>query len=286
MNRTLLLIVFLFFTGVSSAQIATTADGNWQDGATWGGTAPDNLNLNSNATINHKVVLVGDLHLTAQITLTVNDILVIYGNVYMDNNKSQITLNGGGSLLVYGTFTCDNPNQVVLVSGDLLITGLLTITNSQGHDNIDIQGGGRVFATGGITGTSVSGTIYETLPTDPNDPINVLNGTYSATQSFILPSDQISGCDGDIVYIQWKNLLSFWFSYQMLITSPNLASPLVLVDTTSGVTEINAYLQLKKAYDGGTLIGRWYFLGAAFYDETSPINVSSAPTTGIIQRVP
>ena len=296
MNRIFFLTVSLLcISSTLFGQYSTTADGNWQDGATWGGSAPNNLNLNSNTTINHKVVLVGDLHLTAQITLTVNDVLIIYGNVYMDNNKSKITLSGGGSLLVYGTFTVDNPNQVVLVSGDLLITGLLTITNSQGHDNINIQGGGRVFATGGIAGSSVSGKIYETLPSDPNDPINVIDGQYELTDFYVMPAS-IEGCDGELISVVMNDLLTHTtflgldIGYSIVVKKNN-EPDIVLVDKVSQ-TSIGAVWRLDKNYNGGTIVGEEYIsvLGTWImwnnsYNESSLL-ISTTPTTGIIQRVP
>ena len=286
MKRTFLIVVFLLFAGSLSAQITTTSDGNWQDGATWGGSAPDNMNLNTNATINHKVVLVGDLHLTSLITLTVNDVLVIYGDVYLDNNKCQILLNSGASLVVYGNFTFDNPNQLVLVDGDLLITGQLTLTNSVGNTNLDINGG-RVFATGGVSGASVSGTVYNTLPTDPNDPINLIDAQYDVSQVYVLPAT-ISGCEGSSIAVRLQGLSTSLFLSFSIVVKKSGMSDIVLVDKASGFSSLGATWMLDRAYTGGYIEGEVYLFGVIYLYSInqSLLDISGVPVTNPIQRVP
>lgn len=82
-----------------------------------------------------------DFVLTNGNDLTVNDTLVIYGNLELKND-ADITVNSGGVLIIVGDF--DAKNKVDLaVGGTIVVTGNFSKNGSQGE--IVDNGGGCIF---------------------------------------------------------------------------------------------------------------------------------------------
>jgi hypothetical protein len=63
---------------------------------------------------------------------------------------------------------------------------------------------------------------------------------------------------------------------------------IVLVDKVCGFSSMGATWILDKSYNGGDIEGEGYLLGIVYWYSInhSMLEISSPPTTGIIQRVP
>ena len=103
------------------------------------------LSTNAQTTINTYTVwgiqgTTQDFVLTNNNNLTVNDTLVIYGNLELKND-ADITINSGGVLIIVGDF--DAKNKVDLaVGGTIVVTGNFSKNGSQGEI---LDNGGDVY---------------------------------------------------------------------------------------------------------------------------------------------
>ena len=118
--------LFLTFTGVFSQDYSSlnnyTCD--WETPSSWNPAwpVPQTIISGYNMTINGYIILNGSLSFTGSADiLTINDTLVVRGNLLLGNNN-DIIINDNGILIIQGSFTMNN-QTLVTANGYLIITG-------------------------------------------------------------------------------------------------------------------------------------------------------------------
>ena len=151
------LIVFCTFI-VAFAQ-TTTQDGSWQNNSNWNATYPGSgtdadgtLNL-TNQTINfYDYITLGSSVSRVNISAAnsnsngnfiVNDTLVIYGDVDFANKSMPLTVTSNGVLIIFGNLTMNNKISVDS-DGIIIVTGTFTMSGSSTQS--DYEGSGNVYA--------------------------------------------------------------------------------------------------------------------------------------------
>ena len=201
----ILLSIFILKPSSIFAQDSTLNNytGNWTDNASWvNGTNPGTSVLNVNVTINGNIKHNGDLDFKNS-DLTVNDTLIIFGDVSFGNN-ANLFISTGGVLIVYGNYT--SANQVsVTTGGYLIVTGTFTQSgsNNQGSFTID---GGSVYIYDPSPGIK-TGTGFTDLQCDPDCGYgdsaaltsDTISGLFSAGGYTITASGPTTFCSGGSV---------------------------------------------------------------------------------------
>lgn len=176
--RNLLILVIICLSVIESAigqtsySTLVSASGSWGTAANWTtppGRPPGEYNLNGNDNdvfyINGKIN-VGTTAANQDLTiskglLSVEDTLIIYGNLAVGNN-GDLTISNGGVLIVYGNVTI--ANQVTIAANSyFVIMGNLSKSGAQGSFTSDDYPS-NVFIGGTISGN------WST--TGPNDVLN------------------------------------------------------------------------------------------------------------------
>lgn len=112
--------------------------GTWTDNNTWvSGVSPGTTGINADIFIYGYVRRYGNLSFN-QGDLTVNDTLVIYGNLTLGNNSS-LFLSAGSILIVYGDYTSGNMVQVAN-GGIMVVTGSWIMNGSNNQGGFDNDG--------------------------------------------------------------------------------------------------------------------------------------------------
>jgi gliding motility-associated-like protein len=107
--------------------------GDWETPSSWNPVwpAPQTVISGNDITISGYIFLNGSLSFTGNGSLlTVNDTLVIRGDLLLGNNN-DILINDNGILIVQGNFTMNNQTHVT-ANGYLIITGDFTKNSAQG----------------------------------------------------------------------------------------------------------------------------------------------------------
>lgn len=170
MIKHFLLILSVFIATSSAFAQTSITDGTWESNATWNTASPGITNINRRTiTVGHKVYAGTGTYsgLTFSTSgggggpyiLTVNDTLIIYGNVTFSSNSMDLVINN--CMIVIGNLTLENKTDINS-GGTLVVTG-----------TIDKNGG-----TGSYSGT---GTVYA--------------GGYDSGADSYFPGD--TGTDGD-----------------------------------------------------------------------------------------
>jgi hypothetical protein len=200
------LLTFFCFSGFSQNTSNNNHTGQWESASSWSNSSwggpptgtPETTALTS-VTIYGYITRTGDIEFASG-TLTVNDTLVIIGNLSF-KNTSDLIINNGGILIIRGNLSTKNKIDIT-ANAYLIVTGAFTHTGSQGEINSDTIPA-KVFITGmppGMDGNVADcpgGTGYETgcnygnTGQDlQNDPISTFfNSTCSATPT----SPSVSG---------------------------------------------------------------------------------------------
>lgn len=161
-------VVFFFVLGLnSSAQVTTqavTKTGSfylWNTTANWVSNTPPNP---LNTLIDQPIVVNDYISRNGGLTfanigantdeIVINDTLVVYGDVFFDNNA--ISLRVEGLLIVFGNFRSDNKADIVN-NGTMLVTGNLTLNGGQQDYNDGNGAGGNLYVGGTIGGSSADG---------------------------------------------------------------------------------------------------------------------------------
>lgn len=168
------MLFFLFFIQQAFSQYnTTTAGGEWTDPAYWN-TAPSYTNVDNNVTIDHYIY--SNSSITYQTgggnkhSLTVNDTLIIYGNLTM-GSFDDVTVGAAGVLIIFGNFSAEN--QVNVGNGGYFVVLGDYNLDSGGSDHTN-TGDGSTYITGDVT---VPGG--DELDCDPNidDPCGFGDGS-------------------------------------------------------------------------------------------------------------
>lgn len=164
------IINILLFTAAyyAHAQKSTKDNytGEWTDNNSWvGGTAPNTSNLPSpddeDYTING-YINVGSYEANQNLTFrtnresydfTINDTLIVYGNVNFGNKAMNLIINSGGFLIILGDLNMDNRIDIA-ADGNIIVSGNFSKNGSQGS----FTGSGEFYAG------SYSGNAGELIP--------------------------------------------------------------------------------------------------------------------------
>ena len=131
--------LFISSTAFSQESTLNNYAGLWTDNTSWtSGSNPGVSGLKVDILINGFITRMGDLDFVNH-TLTVEDTLIIYGNVTFGSNANLVIANGG-IVIIYGDYTSGN-NVSVVAGGYLIVTGEFNQTGADNHGSFDIDGG-------------------------------------------------------------------------------------------------------------------------------------------------
>lgn len=191
-----LIIYFNVFSYGADYATNSSVSSNWTNAANWqtgGGFSgyPGCCNLNGSATdnfyINGKVTLNGagtPLLTVSKGTLIVNDTLIVYGNLRIENN-GDLEINDGAALIIYGDLSIANKvdiaaNAYLIIKGDFIKTGSAgqgSFISNDSPSKVFIEG--SIFTPGGF-GTGPNGVLECNTAvvgtTHPNSTCNYGNG--------------------------------------------------------------------------------------------------------------
>jgi len=160
-KRIILLIWLLYLSSQNGfSQPYSSKDnytGAWESPASWipEWTVPlndvngINITINGYITIDNSLIFKGSAN-----TLTINDTLVVKGNLTLENNN-DITINDNGILIVMGNLLINNSTDIV-VNGYLVVTGNVSKNGSSG----------TITSNDDPVKVYISGTIPAALTTD------------------------------------------------------------------------------------------------------------------------
>ncbi len=125
----------LFGPSVFSQNYSSVNDytGDWESPSSWNPAWPvpqttisgNDITINGYITINDSLSFTG----TGSV-LTINDTLVVKGNLFLGNNN-DIVINNNGILIVQGNISMNN-QSIITANGYLIVTGNFTKTGAQG----------------------------------------------------------------------------------------------------------------------------------------------------------
>lgn len=201
MERKITSLIALLIITFSYAQ-TSTVDGNWIDGATWGGSSPGYTGLN-NPTVNSYVISQAGLSFASvnALSLTVNDTLIVYGDVTFDAGKNNAAVNIGANnvVIIYGNLEMGKNSAGVNVAsgGVLVVTGAITAAGTE-HTST-ISGAGKVYSNN-PTGLNDSGISEGSVQT-----IDDLSGDgYSTIEDFV-DGGGVTPLPVDLLYFNTKS---------------------------------------------------------------------------------
>lgn len=191
MKFLLLLSFILLFYNISQGQFATIEDDakkvlRWEESANWkgapldgqpGGTLPNvdadskSITINGYVTREGNLTLLNDGNDPGQ-NFTVEDTLIVYGNVDFQNNSLDLVVNG--VMIVFGNLAINNQIDVGN-SGTLVVDGNFTFSGGQGDYTLPSSGRLFVLPPGTMGGNGAP-------PSSENRNINELDGGDSADQ--------------------------------------------------------------------------------------------------------
>lgn len=145
MKKYLITLLLVIFTLSLIAQTSDIGGGDWSDPNTWvEGNAPPYTNIREDIIIDSYIISNQTIEFAGggntRNDLTINDTLVIYGNLSMGLDDN-ITINTGGVLIVVGDFTAFNQVDLAL-GGVLVVTGEF---NKSGGDGDITDDGGDIY---------------------------------------------------------------------------------------------------------------------------------------------
>ena len=166
----ILVLSLLAFNSFSQEISKSNHEGDWTDNSSWtDNSAPGVTTINSNCIINGKITRTGNLDFNNG-DLTVNDTLLIFGNLVLGNN-ADLTVNSGGILIVFGDYTSGNMVYAV-AGGYLIVTGEFEMIGPDNQGSFDINGG-KVFILDTIPDIKTGPGYTDLQCPDPDDyPLN------------------------------------------------------------------------------------------------------------------
>jgi hypothetical protein len=223
------LLVFgcsVFASLVSTAQESTKNNhrGNWTTNSTWSDNSAVALtNINGqHVTINGYVsagsfgsnVTVSFSNDNSVHNFTVNDTLVVFGNMTFANKAMNLVIPAGGVLIVLGNFSSDN--KIDLSNGGILVvSGTATFGGAQSDYD---DNGGEFWPIGGTTGNPAATTAANNsgsfLANAPGSLINFVNnaGQFSLPIKLLNFQVSIRGNEKQVL-IEWATEKEDNFNY-------------------------------------------------------------------------
>jgi hypothetical protein len=182
--RNILLITLTLIVNSGFSQTTNGSGRDWTTGSIWsGGTYPGTLTGNALAVNSSSTIVIN--HYTSMGfyngtridptfgtggggSLTINDWLVIYGNVIFNNNALDLNISDGAVLVIFGNLTLNNKLDLD-ANGTLIVTGTISKGGSQG----EFTGSGKIYA-GAYSGPDIDAFIPGTVG-DGDDQQQVLD---------------------------------------------------------------------------------------------------------------
>ncbi len=239
----LLILLFFVISQVNAAiDFKTRKDytGYWSDISTWSPAYPGvdiNINQNDTILIDGFITREGDLTFSSG-TVTVNDTLLIYGDLIIGNN-GNLNIESGGIIIVYGNYTSNNQVQVV-TGGYFIVAGEFEMLGANQKQGSFENNGGSVFIFDDIPIIKTGSPEYDDLAcSNPDEyPINCGYGNENnlsndPIDSFfrnngyeIVLSGSSTFCKGSNVDLTIKNLFTGgtnfqWYREGVAITGAN-----------------------------------------------------------------
>ncbi len=131
-----ILFICTFFSAAGQ-DYESQGKGDWVEGESWeGGSSPGTDNIQADVEIYGHITAHSSLDYHSGV-LTVNDTLVIHGDLDMGNN-ADLVLNSGSVVIIYGDL--DIGNQVdIAADGTLIITGNMTKDGASQHGSFNSE---------------------------------------------------------------------------------------------------------------------------------------------------
>ncbi|UXP32308.1 T9SS type A sorting domain-containing protein [Reichenbachiella agarivorans] len=225
-------VILFYLVALDASAQTSVADGNWATGATWnGGTAPGYTNL-GNVTINSYVISDQSISFsnTNNRILTVNDTLIVQGDVLFNSGKNGAGINIGPNnvLIIFGNLQMgkNNAGANIEAGGILVVKGSISTEGNNGF----FTGAGSVYTDGTTTGMTSNGS--------PGPAINVIDDL--STDGFTTIEEYVAGGGAGTLPV---DLLYFNASWSQSSKSASL--------TWATTTEIfNDYFSVERSDDG------------------------------------
>lgn len=219
MKKTLLTFA-LTWVGLSLlAQFTTQAvtqdvDGfyQWSNSDNWVSSSQPNplaTNINDEIFVNGYISRMGNLSFVNEgansETLTINDTLVVYGNMLFENNSKILVVNG--VLIVFGDMENNNKADITN-NGTIIVTGNLTLNGGQQDYNDSNGGQNGLFVGGTVSGNGDTAGANNDIPGSglsffgPEIEDFVTGGGASPLPVELTTFDATSGVDG--IKLVWK----------------------------------------------------------------------------------
>lgn len=139
-----LLLLLSGFNGYSQETSLDNYTGDWSDDGSWVDGSNPGTNVAINVTINGYITCNGDLIFDDD-TLTINDTLVVLGNLDM-NNFANLVIGSAGILIVRGDYT-SKPQVEVGNGGRMIVTGEFVMTGNNPQSTFENSGDLYIFDT-------------------------------------------------------------------------------------------------------------------------------------------
>src|SRR5208283_1138507 len=122
-------------------------EGAWETSSSWIPTwAVPQTSIGVGITINGYITANESLTFTGIANLIVNDTLVVYGDLTLDNNTS-VTINGQGILIVWGNLYINN-SASIMVNKYMIVTGNIIKGGSVDQGSFSENSPDKVFIGG------------------------------------------------------------------------------------------------------------------------------------------
>ena len=237
------LFISLFYNKTYSQEVSKdNYYGQWSDNASWVGGWTDNSPLllglpetNANITIQGYIQVgsTGGSGIVLSFSpnkeayqFTVNDTLVVYGDVDFGNKAMDLVMGSGAVFIIFGNLNMDNKIDISS-SGTLIVTGTFTKTGSQGS----FTGTGDVYA-GAFAGSAETIIDAGGAP-DSSFPIDQLSDDgFSVLETFVMGGGE--------------SPLPIELTYFQAYTNKNH----VTINWQTATEENNDYFTIERSKDG------------------------------------
>jgi len=199
---TSLMLVFIPYFAFGQYISRDNYTGTFTDTNSWtGGVAPNPANVNNNTDIYGFITCNADLEISGNVNLTVNDTLVVNGNLVLQN-KANLTISNGAICIINGNVTAVNKLNLDFGS-HFIVTG--NFTASENQTDVTFSEGAAIYILGTVDAGNLLGFNCDNssgyIP--PGSDVGCRYGdiislednenTYSGIYDFIVGSDSLMG---------------------------------------------------------------------------------------------
>lgn len=149
-GKVLVILLVSILCGMPAAAQISAASGDWESNSSWiGDNTPAVSDIQGSISINHYITRHGNLDFKLNggkgnnDRLSVNDDLVVFGDVVFDKESIELEITDKGRMVVFGNMTAENKVSVGN-AGILVVTETLSVNGGQASFTND--GSGITFA--------------------------------------------------------------------------------------------------------------------------------------------